>query len=52
VKTPSLEEQKKVVRFLELSGREQKLLLALAKEKEQLSQAVLDRIIQQNKGKE
>ena len=45
---PSLEEQKKVVRFLELSGREQKLLLALAKEKEQLSQAALDTIIKKN----
>ena len=42
----SLEEQKKAVRFLDLAQKEQKLLLALAKEKEQLSQAVLDTIIQ------
>ncbi len=48
---PSLEEQKKAVRFLDLAEREQKLLLTLAKEKEQLSQAVLDTIIQQNKDK-
>jgi len=46
---PSLEEQKKMVRFLDLAGREQRLLLSLAKEKEQLSQAILDTIIQQNK---
>ncbi len=48
---PSLEEQKKAVRFLDLAEREQKLLLTLAKEKEQFSQAVLDTIIQQNKDK-
>ncbi|MEA3456915.1 MAG: restriction endonuclease subunit S [Campylobacterota bacterium] len=46
---PSLEKQKKTVRFLDLAGKEQRLLLMLAKEKEQLSQAILDTIIQQNK---
>lgn len=45
---PSLEEQKKVVRFLNLAERERKLLLALAKEKEQLSQTVLSTIIKKN----
>lgn len=45
----SLKEQKRVVKFLDLAEREQKLLLALAKEKQQLSQAVLDTIIEQNK---
>jgi restriction endonuclease S subunit len=44
----SLEEQKRAVRFLDLAEREQKLLLALAKEKEQLSQTILDTIIQRN----
>ncbi len=48
---PSLKEQKRAVRFLDLAGREQRLLLALAQEKEQLSQAVLDTIIQSSKDK-
>jgi len=46
---PSLEEQKRVVKFLDLAQKERELLLALATEKEQLSQAVLDTIIQSNK---
>jgi len=46
---PSLEEQRKVVDYLDLAQREQQLLRTLAEEKEQLSQAILDTIIQQNK---
>ena len=46
---PSLEEQKKVVSYLDLAQRDRQLLHALVKEKEQLSQAVLDTIIQSNK---
>ena len=45
---PPLREQKEIVNFLDLAQKEQKLLLELAREKGQLSQAVLDTIIQQN----
>ena len=43
---PSIEEQKRVVKFLDLAQKERELLLTLANEKQQLSQAVLDTIIQ------
>ena len=46
---PSFEEQKRVVAFMKLSQKETELLDRLKKQKEQLSQAVLDTIIQQNK---
>ncbi len=46
---PSLEEQKRVVNYLDLTQREQQLLRTLIEQKEQLSQAVLDTIIQSNK---
>ncbi len=48
---PSFEEQKRVVSYLDLAQRDQQLLRTLVKEKEQLSQAVLDTIIQSNKDK-
>lgn len=46
---PPLEKQKKLVQFLELAGKERALLLSLVNEKKQLSQTILDTIIQQNK---
>ena len=46
---PPLEEQKKVVAFMNLAKKEQYLLDKLKKEKQRLSQAVLDTIIQQHK---
>jgi len=46
---PPLEEQKKVVAFMNLTKKEQYLLDKLKKEKQRLSQAVLDTIIQQHK---
>ena len=46
---PPLEKQKEVVKFLELVDKERVLLHHLAEEKQQLSQAVLDTIIQQHK---
>ena len=46
---PPLEKQKKLVAFLELTDKEQILLHTLAEEKQRLSQAFLDTIIQQNK---
>lgn len=46
---PSLEDQKKVVAFMNLSCKETELLDKLKKEKQQFSQAVLDTIIQSNK---
>jgi len=46
---PPVEEQKKLVSFLDLAHKEQELLQSLAKEKQQFSQAVLDTIIQSNK---
>jgi restriction endonuclease S subunit len=48
---PPIEKQKKLVRFLELADKESALLLSLANEKKQLSQTILDTIIQQNKEK-
>jgi len=48
---PPLEEQRRIVKFLDHAQKEQQLLRALLEEKEQLSQAVLDTIIQQNKDK-
>lgn len=49
VTLPPLEKQKKLVAFLELTDKEQILLHTLAEEKQRLSQAFLDTIIQQNK---
>ena len=46
---PSLKEQKRVVAFMKLSQKETELLDKLKREKQQLSQAVLDTIIQSNK---
>ncbi len=46
---PPLEKQKKLVAFLELTDKEQILLQRLSEEKQRLSQAFLDTIIQQNK---
>ncbi len=46
---PSIEVQKKTVNLMELSSKEIDLLSKLIDEKEQLSQAVLDTIIQSNK---
>ena len=46
---PPLEKQKKLVAFLELTDKERILLQRLAEEKQRLSQAFLDTIIQQNK---
>ena len=46
---PSIEKQKELVQFLELADKERVLLHHLAQEKQRLSQAVLDTIIQQNK---
>lgn len=48
VTLPLLQKQKELVRFLESADKERELLQRLAKEKERLSQAVLDTIIQQN----
>ena len=49
---PPIEEQKRLVSLLDLTQKEQELLLLLAQEKKQLSQTILDTIIKQNKGKE
>ena len=46
---PSMEKQKELVEFLQLADKERELLLSLAKEKQQFSQAILDTIIKQNK---
>ena len=46
---PPIEKQKALVQFLELADKEQILLQRLAEEKQRLSQAFLDTIIQQNK---
>ena len=46
---PTLEKQKKLVKFLETSDKERALLIELANEKQQLSQTILDTIIEQNK---
>jgi len=46
---PSIEKQKELVQFLELADKERALLHHLAQEKQRLSQAVLDTIIQQHK---
>jgi len=52
ITVPSMEEQKRVVKFLDLAQNEQNLLLSLVKEKQQLSQAILDTIIQSSKDKQ
>ena len=52
ITVPSMEEQKRVVKFLDLAQKEQNLLLSLVKEKQQLSQAILDTIIQSSKDKQ
>jgi restriction endonuclease S subunit len=49
VTLPPIKKQKELVRFLELADKERALLLHLADEKQRLSQAVLDTIIQQHK---
>ena len=49
VTLPPIEKQKVLVRFLELADKERTLLHELADEKQRLSQAFLDRTIQQNK---
>ena len=46
---PSLEDQKKVVAYMNLSRKETELLDRLKKQKEQFSQAILDKIITRNK---
>ena len=46
---PPLAEQKKLVALLDLAQKEQDLLQKLINEKKQLSQTILDTIIQQNK---
>ncbi|MCB4781990.1 MAG: restriction endonuclease subunit S [Sulfurovum sp.] len=46
---PPIEKQKELVKFLELSDKERKLLLHLAHTKQQLSQTILNTIIQQYK---
>lgn len=46
---PPIEKQKELVQFLELADKERVLLHHLAQEKQRLSQAVLDTIIQQHK---
>ena len=46
---PPLEEQKKLVQFLELADKERALLLSLADEKKQFSESILNTIIEQNK---
>ena len=46
---PSMKKQKETVRFLDLAQKEQDLLQKLIDEKKQLSQTILDTIIQQNK---
>jgi len=46
---PTLEEQKRLVRFLELADRERSLLLSLADEKKEFSESILNTIIEQNK---
>jgi restriction endonuclease S subunit len=46
---PPLAEQKKLVALLDLAQKEQDLLQKLIDEKKQLSQTILDTIIQQNK---
>jgi len=46
---PSMIKQKETVRFLDLAQKEQDLLQKLIDEKKQLSQTILDTIIQQNK---
>jgi restriction endonuclease S subunit len=49
VTLPPIKKQKELVRFLELADKERALLLHLTEEKQRLSQAVLDTIIQQHK---
>jgi restriction endonuclease S subunit len=49
VTLPPIEKQKELVKFLELADKERELLLKLANEKKQLSQTILDTIIQQHK---
>jgi len=46
---PPIEKQKKLVQFLELADKERALLNSLVNEKKQLSQTILDTIIEQNK---
>ncbi len=46
---PSIEEQRKLVSLLDLAQKERELLSELIKEKEQLSETILETIIQQNK---
>ena len=49
VTLPPIEKQKELVKLLELADKERELLLKLANEKKQLSQTILDTIIQQHK---
>ena len=46
---PPMKKQKELGKFLELADKERELLLSLANEKEQFSQAILNTIIQQHK---
>jgi len=46
---PPLQEQNKLVKFLELADKERELLNSIIQEKEKLSQSILDKIILQNK---
>ncbi len=48
---PAMHKQKELVMFLELADKERELLLSLVDEKQQLSQTILDTIIEQNKEK-
>ena len=47
ISLPTLEKQNKLVQFLELADKERELLVKLAYEKEQLSQAILNNIIKE-----
>jgi restriction endonuclease S subunit len=49
VTIPPIKKQKELIKFLEFADKERELLLHLADEKKQLSQTILDTIIQQNK---
>lgn len=46
---PPLQEQNRLVKFLELADKERELLNSIIQEKEKLSQSILDKIILQNK---
>ena len=47
ISLPTIKRQKEIVKFLELADRERELLLSLAHEKKQLTDAIFDTIIKQ-----